>query len=126
MKSFFIFIFLMICAANMIGQNADSIIVSSGCPSIIYPLINDKNTEQLKKTGVDCHFIYPLLIVNNIIIREEEKVNCFRNQFEFANMKSKKLITKIEAEKKGILNPPKDGVLFITTKEDYYFDFSCE
>ena len=41
-------------------------------------------------------------------------------------MKSKKLITKIEAEKKGILNPPKDGVLFITTKEDYYFDFSCE
>ena len=54
----------MISAANMIGQNADSIIVSSGCPSIIYPLINDKNTEQLKKTGVDCHFIYPLLIVN--------------------------------------------------------------
>ncbi|WP_255417339.1 hypothetical protein [Proteiniphilum sp. X52] len=126
MKSFFIFIFLMVNVTNMIGQNADSIIVSSGSPSIIYPLINDKNIEKRQKAGIDCHYIHPLLILNNLIIREEENVNCFRNRFEFANLKSIKLISKVDAEKKNIPNVPKDGVLFVTTKEDYYFDFSCK
>jgi hypothetical protein len=116
----------MVNVTNIICQNTDSIIVSSGSPSIIYPLISDKNIEERKKTGIGCHFIYPLLILNGIIIREEKKVNCFRNQFEFANVKSIKQITKAEVEKKGILNVPKDGVLFVTTKKGYYFDFSCE
>lgn len=126
MKRFFIFIFLTVNVANIICQNTDSIVVYSGSPSIIYPLTSDKNIEERKKAGIDCHFIHPLLILNNLIIREEEKVNCFRNRFEFANLKSKKLITKVEAVKKGIPNVPKDGVLFITTKKGYYFDFSCE
>ena len=126
MKRFFILIFLMVNVIYVICQNTDSIMVSSGSPSIIYPLISDKNIEERKKTGIDCHFIYPLLILNDIIIREEEKVNCFRNRFKFANIKSTKQITKAEAEKKGILNVPKDGVLFVTTKKGYYFDFSCE
>ena len=116
----------MVNVIYVICQNTDSIMVSSGSPSIIYPLISDKNIEERKKTGIDCHFIYPLLILNDIIIREEEKVNCFRNRFKFANIKSTKQITKAEAEKKGILNVPKDGVLFVTTKKGYYFDFSCE
>lgn len=126
MKRFFILIFLMVSITNIICQNTDSIIVSSGSPSIIYPLISDKNIEERKKAGIDCHFIYPLLILNDVIIREEEKVNCFRNRFEFANIKSTKRITKAEAEKKGISKVPKDGVLFVTTKKGYYFDFSCE
>src|SRR5690625_5258618 len=114
MKRFFIFMFLMVSITNIIGQNTDSIIVSSGSPTIIYPLISDKNIEERKKSGIDCHFIYPLLILNDSIIREEEKVNCFRNRYEFANIKSTKRITKAEADKKGIPNVPKDGVLFIT------------
>ena len=125
MKRFFLLIFLMASITNVICQNTDSII-SSGSPSIIYPLISDKNIEERKKAGIDCHFIYPLLILNDVIIREEEKVNCFRNRFEFANIKSTKRITKAEAEKKGISSAPKDGVLFVTTKKGYYFDFSCE
>jgi len=126
MKRFFIFIFLMVSITDVICQNTDSILVSSGSTSIIYPLISNKNIEERKKEGIDCHFIYPLLILNGLIIREEEKVNCFRNQFEFANIKSTKRITKAEAEKKGIPNVPKDGVLFVSTKKGYYFDFSCE
>ena len=53
-------------------------------------------------------------------------MNCFRNRFDFTNMKNTKLISKAKAEKKGIPNVPKDGVLFVTTKKEYYFDFSCE
>jgi hypothetical protein len=119
-------LFLMISVTNIICQNTDSIIVSSGSPSIIYPLISDKSIEELKKTRGHYSFIYPLLILNGIIIREEEKINCFRNHFEFVNVKSTKRISKEEADKKGIPNVPKDGVLFVTTKKGYYFDFSCE
>ncbi|NGF57655.1 hypothetical protein G5B35_24055 [Parapusillimonas sp. SGNA-6] len=126
MKRFFIFIFLMVSITDVICQNTDSILVSSGSTRIIYLLISDKNIEDRKRAGIDCHFIYPLLILNGLIIREEEKVNCFRNQFEFTNIKSTKRITKAEAEKKGIPNVPKDGVLFVTTKRGYYFDYSCE
>ena len=53
-------------------------------------------------------------------------MNCFRNRFDFTNIKNTKLISKAKAEKKGIPNVPKDGVLFVTTKKGYYFDFSCE
>ena len=126
MKKFFIFMFLMVSITNLICQNTDNIIVSSGSPNIIYPLINDKNIEERKKAGVDCHFIYPLLILNNVIIREVEKVNCFRNHFEFVNIKSTKRLSKEEAEKKGIPKVPKDGVLFVTTKKGCYFDLFCE
>jgi hypothetical protein len=35
-------------------------------------------------------------------------------------------ITKEQAERRGISDVPKDGVLFVTTKRGYYFDFSCE
>lgn len=116
----------MVGITNMICQNMDSIIACSGGPSIIYPLTSDKAIKERQKAGRDCHFIYPLLILNNLIIREEEKVNCFRNQFEFAKIKSIKRITKAEADKKDIPNVPKDGVLFVFTKKGYYFDFSCE
>lgn len=125
MKKFFISIFLTVSITNIICQNTDSIIVSSGGPAIIYPLTNDKNIEERKNAGIDCHFIYPLLILNGLIIREKEKVDCFRNQFKFANIKSTKRITKAEAEKKGIPNVPKDGVLFVIIKKGYYFDLSC-
>lgn len=125
MKSFFVFLFLMLTVTNVISQNTDSVVVSTG-PSIIYSLTHDKYIEGRKNAGRNCYFVYPLLILNNIIIREEEKVNCFRNRYERAHIKSAKLITKEEAEKKGIPNAPKDGVLFVTTKKGYYFDFSCK
>ncbi len=124
MKVISVLFFLMLNVTNVICQNTDDVIVFSGSPSIIYPLISDKKIEECKNTN--CSFIYPLLILNNVIIRDREKVNCFRNHFEFVNIKNTKRISKEEAEKKGILNVPKDGVLFVTTKKGYYFDFSCE
>jgi hypothetical protein len=123
----------MVSVTNAICQNNnnqvasdDTVVVSAIDALFIYPLISDKNIEERKKAGVDCHFIYPLLILNDVIIREEKKVNCFRNRFEFVNIKRTKRISKADAEKKGISNVPKDGVLFVTTKKGYYFDFSCE
>lgn len=127
MKRFFVLLFLMVVSVtNIICQNTDSVIVSSGSPIIIYPLISDKSIEERKEAGVHCSFIYPLLILNGVIIREEKKINCFRNHFEFVNIKSTKRISKDKAEKMGIPNIPKDGVLFVKMKKGYYFSFSCD
>jgi hypothetical protein len=100
--------------------SADSVVVST-CPVYIYPLTGDKNIEKIKH----CGFIYPLLILNGVIIREETKINWFRNHFDRTKTKIK-LVSAEKARKKGILNVPKDGVLFVTMKKGYYFDFSCE
>jgi len=137
MKWFFILFILIFSVTNIVCQNnrlqensqvvfADSILVSSIDAFFIHPIVSDRGIEKLKKTGEYCSFIYPLLILNNVIIREEKKVDCFRNSFEWVNIKKTKRISKVEAEKKGIPNVPKDGVLFVTTKKGYYFDFSCE
>lgn len=135
----FVLLFLVVGVANSICQNNnklqtisqiasdDSIVVSAIDALLVYPLTSDKSIEEYKKrAGVNNHFIFPVLILNDIIIREEKKVNCFRNRFDFTNMKNTKLISKAKAEKKGIPNVPKDGVLFVTTKKGYYFDFSCK
>jgi hypothetical protein len=138
MKRFFVLLFLMIRVTNVICQNndksqansqhasADSIVVSTFDAFFIYPLTSDRSIEEYKKVKIYCSFVYPLLILNGIIIREEEKVNCFRNSIEFVNIKRTKRISKEKAEKMGIPNVPKDGVLFVTMKKGYYFDFSCK
>ena len=101
---------------------SDEKIVISTCPVFIYPLTSDKKIERIKH----CGFIYPLLILNGIIRREEKQINYFRNQFDFSNIKKTKRISQKEAEKKGISNVPKDGVLFVTTKKGCCFVLSCE
>ena len=143
MKNFFLLLLILIISVtSIICQNndksqsksqvisSDSVVVwaINGHVRCFYPLTSDRRIEELKRTiGEDSYsVIYPLLILNDVIIREEEKVNCFRNRFELVNIKRTKRISKEEAERKGILNVPKDGVLFVTTKKGYYFDFSCE
>ncbi|GHV72555.1 hypothetical protein FACS1894201_02440 [Bacteroidia bacterium] len=138
MKKYLALLFLIFSVTSVICQNndksqansqnssADSIVVSFIDALFIYPLTSDKSIEKLKESGAYCSFIYPLLILNNVIIREEKHINCFRNRVEFVNIKSTKRITKERAEKTSIPNVPKDGVLFVTTKKGYYFDFSCE
>ncbi|GHT19572.1 hypothetical protein FACS189429_7360 [Bacteroidia bacterium] len=86
----------------------------------LFPLINDVELKNNKRL-----VIYPLLVVNGVQIKGEKMVNCFRNHFDRTKIKKIKHITKEQAERKGIPNVPKDGVLFVTTKKDYYFDFSC-
>lgn len=127
MKKFIIFILLMVSSTDVICQNTDSIVVVTTSSFVCsYPLTSDKSIEALKKRGFGRCLIYPLLILNNVIIRDEEKVNYFRNHYEFNNIKRTKRISKKEAEKKGIHKVPKDGVLFVTTKKGYYFDLFCE
>ncbi|MGC3977364.1 MAG: hypothetical protein QM751_03490 [Paludibacteraceae bacterium] len=131
MKKYYIALFLIFFigknyVASQINSHNDSVINAlqgrTG-PEIItiYPLVGDK---ELIKTNYSV--IYPILILNGIQIREITLLNCFRNYFDKTKIKKIKHITKEQAAKKGILNVPKDGVLFVTTKKGYYFDFLCE
>ena len=95
MKKLFVFVFFVVSVTNAFCQNADSVVVSGVNGTIIYPLISDKTIEKQEKQGRVLFYSYPLLIVNGIIIREEEKVNCFRNNFEFVGIKKTKRISNI-------------------------------
>jgi len=128
MKRFFVVLLCLIGIVTNINcqgndskiASADSIVASSGPPGFfMHPLTSDQWFENCK----NCDYIYPLLILNGIIIREEEKLNYFRNTFKFTDIKRDKLISKEKAEKMGISNVPKDGVIFVTMKRGYYFDF---
>lgn len=88
----------------------------------LFPLINDSILCKRSNYPI----LYPLLIVNDVPIRDEKRINCFRNYFDRTQIKKLRRISKTEAEQKGIRHVPKDGVLFITVKRGYYFDFSCE
>ena len=113
------------CSAHSImgqtGEKRDTVLQGRTGPDIVtvFPLVNDVNLKKSKYS-----VIYPLLVVNNVIISDTTALNCFRNHFNRTKIIKTKRISKEEAEKMGIPNVPKDGVLFITTKKGYYFDFS--
>jgi hypothetical protein len=116
----------MYLAHSIMGQTEekkDTVLQGRTGPQIskVFPLTNDidlKNNQYI--------VIYPLLMVNNVPIENKRMVDCFRNHFDRTKITKTKLISAKQAEKKGIPNVPKDGVLFVTTKKGYYFDFSCE
>jgi hypothetical protein len=98
-----------------------------------YPLISD---TQLK-TNSNRTILYPLLVVNDVAIRDTAMVNHFRNQYSVLNSKTllvkstskrflyiKKIkhLTAKEAEKLNFSNIPKDGVLFVYTKKGVIID----
>ncbi|MCM8873305.1 MAG: hypothetical protein NDJ65_08535 [Paludibacteraceae bacterium] len=141
MKKIIILIFLTIGIANSNCQNSDSIVaainnsevINNQSPqsnrivftagSLVYPLSGHTN-GQLKRH--DRHYVYPLLILNNVIIRDQEKVECFRSELGLIPIERIKLITKEKAEKLGIPDVPKDGVVFVKIKKGVYVDLSCE
>ena len=112
-RSCFVLLFLVVGVANSICQNNNKL-------QTISQIASD---DSIVVSAIDALLVYPLTSDKSI---EEKKVNCFRNRFDFTNIKNTKLISKAKAEKKGIPNVPKDGVLFVTTKKGYYFNFSCE
>ena len=61
-----------------------------------------------------------------MIIRDQEKVECFRSKLGLIPIERIKLITKEKAEKLGIPDVPKDGVVFVKIKKGVYVDLSCE
>jgi len=81
---------------------------------VLFPLADDTILKQNRYP-----LLYPLLIVNDTIIREIEIVNCFRKNIDKTKIRKINRITKAKAERMGISNVPKDGVLFVTTKKGY-------
>ena len=130
MNKYIISLSLMCFALSIMGQENknkenDTALQGRTGPDIdiftVFPLTND---SSLKNSNYS--IIYPLLVVNNVIISDTEALNCFRNHFDRTKIAKIKQISVEKAQRKGILNAPKDGVLFVTTKKGYYFDLSCE
>ena len=124
MNKYVILLLLMCFALSIMGQENkenDTALQGRTGGFIVFPLNND---SSLKNSNYS--IIYPLLVVNNVIISDTEALNCFRNHFDRTKIAKIKQISAEKAQKKGILNAPKDGVLFVTTKKGYYFDLSCE
>ena len=113
---------------------------------VLFPLLSDSLLEEMqnfynqkflkgKGTVSDTYLekmesfynvLYPKLVVNNIIVSDTVALDCFRNYFDKTKITKIKHISVERAVNMGIPNIPKDGVLFVTTRKDYYFDFSCE
>ena len=143
-KKAIILILLAIGISNAYCQNSDSVVIlnnNSGAISdqspqrtriltlagnYIYPLTHKSHTNKLLERYGDACFIYPLLILNNVIIRDQEEVECLRSKLGLIPIERTKTITKEKAEKLGIPDVPKDGVVFVTTKKGVYIDLSCE
>lgn len=125
MNKYIIFLLLMCFTHSAMGQEAKNDTVLQGRTgldiSTVFPLVNDSTLKENKYP-----VIYPLLIVDDVPIRDKKKVDCFRNHFDRTKIRRMRGITKEQAERRGIPNVPKDGVLFVTTKRGYSFDFSCE
>ena len=126
MNRYFILFLLTYFAHSTMGQaeeKNDTVLKGKTGPDIVtvFPLVNDTNLKNSKYSVV-----YPLLVVNDAIISDTMSLNCFRNHFDKTKITKTKLISKEKAEKRGLQNIPKDGVLFVTTKKGYNFDFSCK
>jgi hypothetical protein len=109
---------------QLYSQNTENAALSGKIVDVVflYPLLDDAQLKQVPNVAL----IYPLLVINGIVIRDEKLVNYFRNYSDRTKITKIKHISAEKVQKMGIPNVPKDGVLFISTKKGYYFDFSCE
>jgi len=93
----------------------------------IYPLASDsaiKTEEELYR--FENRFIYPLLVINNVVVRDTKNIECFRNMAQKIKIKKIKSYNKINAiTKLRMKDVPKDGVLFVTTKKRQYIELNC-
>lgn len=126
MNKYYILLLLMCFTHSIVGQTEgknDTVLQGRTGLDIVtvFPLVNDSTLKKNKYP-----IIFPLLMVNDVPINDEKMINCFRNHFDRTKITKMKRISKEEAERKGISNVPKDGVLFVTVKKRYYFDFFCE
>ena len=106
------------------GQESDSVVVVSSFDGLyIYPFISDERIILLvNQFGEKIPAVYPLLIVNNIVFNDKTVVDHFRNSITLKDIKKWKIISKMRACKKGINNPPEDGVLMVTLKRKHFFE----
>ena len=104
-------------------KNESSIVTTKAIDAVIfYPLMNDVTMNSDIQKGRKHLYIYPLLVLNNVIIRDSTILSKFRNTIKYKDIIFKKHITKPEAEELGIVDVPFDGVLFVETKRNCFFD----
>jgi hypothetical protein len=131
---FQLFILIGLLQNNVKGQNIDTIYVnelseknnsfSFVSVNLIYPFVNDETIEKIKKNHPFENLIYPLLILNGIIVRDDFTINCFRNNWKKLKISKIKTYTQEQAKKKfDIKNIPQDGVVFVTIDKKNIVDF---
>ena len=94
--------------------------VSALDANILYLATNDIEYKSFSEKG--CSFIYPLLVLNGIVIRDKKMVDYYRNNIDKTRTNSK-YVPKNKSANLNIADIPEDGVLFVTTKSDYFFEF---
>jgi len=129
MKSVPVVLLILLLSNQLYSQNTESSALSGKVISVVflYPFLSDIEIKQIKEDiGSDPFaypFKYPLLIINNIVIRDEKQINYFRNNREkFKIAKIKFYDYKRAIRKFDYLNIPNDGLLFVYTKKGVIID----
>lgn len=141
MKKNLLLILLITCATIGYTQKNtlpnDSLVISTYDLVLIYTIASDSERELFFKKYNSTQIVCPLIVVNNIILRDSENMNYFRNNFDYKKLKQRwffkgpfmlarmpkiKSYTKEKAEKKGFTDVPEDGMIFFKTKRRYYID----
>ncbi|MDO4729510.1 MAG: hypothetical protein Q4B43_10975 [Bacteroidota bacterium] len=126
MKNYLVMLLLTTFSIQLINaqEQANKSIVLQGNTGldtlILFPLTNDINLKNNKH-----RVVYPILVINNLQVRDSNIINCFRNHFDRSKIKKITHLSKEKAEKRGFKNVPKDGVLDIIINKMYYLDFCC-
>jgi hypothetical protein len=90
--------------------------------AVDFPLISDKGLRHTNILFHNFKILKPLLVVNDVVVRDSVAINCFRNNFDKRKIKSIKKLSELQAIQKGIKNIPKDGVLLVYLREKYVLD----
>lgn len=125
MKRLFLIIFIIHICLKIFTQTYKKTEILTGIVgpdiTILYPLYNDTEINKLKRKGVIFKIKKPLLIINNIVIRDSLIMNYFRKNYLSYIIKSK-YQTKIESQKLNVLNIPNDGVLMVYINKNMILD----
>lgn len=128
MKTTFIFCGLILSFQIIFAQNNKDNAITGNPISleIPYPLLSDD--EIINDSLLSELFIYPTLIVNNIIVTDTEMINCFRNHYKYLREKriiyKPKFVRLEQAQKMGLTNVSRDGAIIIKTRKKHFIDLS--
>lgn len=82
-----------------------------------YPLLSDSNLEGRNQSFMDSLIVYPVLIVNGIVVEDNNTIDLFRNSYDPKYIRVKRLSYKQAQRKKIPCN--KDGALIIRIPKYY-------
>ena len=125
-------LYLLLCPAfHSYGQsnNDNDTLIMSPSVYVDYCLCNDSNLSFAKANDIPVH--HPILIINNIIIKEVKTINvirkCFHNKYSLLgpyHIVRVRKYTSIQASRIGIKDAPEDGAIAITLKNREILDIS--